>query len=115
MLTEDGRYGIRIHATRPESTDHRTGEAPEVIIDEILLVVEPVLIFAKLISPTRGLCNKPRPGFINTLLQPLNILRWRQSPIVEEVHVDAVSDQHGKIRVSIAESGHQIQRPGTGD
>ena len=104
MLAEDGRDGIRIHATRPESTNHRTSQAPEVIVDQILLVVEPVLIFAKLISPTRGLGNKPRPGFINTLLQSLNILRWRKSSIIEKVHVDAVSNEHGKVCISVAES-----------
>ena len=104
MLTEDGRDGIWIHATRSKSTNHRIRKPPEVIGDQILLVVEPVLILAKLISPARRLGDKPRPGFINALLQPLDILGRCQSSIIEKVHVDAVSNEHGKVCISVAES-----------
>ena len=100
MLTEDGRYGIRIHATRPESTDHRTSEAPEVIIDQVLLVVEPVLIFAEAIPPTSGLGNETGSRLVNAFLQSLNIFCRCECPVIEEAFVDLVGNQYGKVRVA---------------
>ena len=79
---------------------------------QVLLVIEPVLVFAKTVSPASGLRDKARPGFIDALLESFDILGRGQCTIVKKVLMDSVCDQHVEVRVATGEPVHQVKGAG---
>ena len=74
------------------------------VADQVVLVVQPVLVFTEAVPPACGLGNEARPCLIDSLLQAFDIFRWRHCPIIEVVFVDSICEQHGEIRVAATQA-----------
>ena len=74
------------------------------VADQVVLVVQPVLVFTEAVPPACGLGNEAWPCLVDPLPQTFDIFRWRHCPVIEVVFVDSIREQHREIRVAAAQA-----------